>query len=137
MKIKYLVYTLTLIMALYSCSNESQEELRAQALADLDLPTGEEEEGEPGEENGNETNLITYDGEIRDIMLNNCNRCHTIPLAFGAPFPLLTFNDVSSRANRIIARMNDGSNPMPPSGLLPLNIRVVVEQWREDGLLEN
>ena len=119
MKFRHIIYSVLLGTLLSACSNENEEDLEARALAEIP-----------------ESNSITFEANVRAIMQDNCNMCHTSPTAFGAPFPLLTFDDVSSRADRIITRMNSEENPMPPSGRVSLEIRNTIEQWRENGLLE-
>lgn len=84
-----------------------------------------------------ENRIVTYNGEIRAIMVANCTRCHGQPLTNGAPFPLVNFSQVSSRIGRIIARTNNTSNPMPPNGLIQLSDRQLIQMWEDDGLLEN
>jgi hypothetical protein len=148
MKYKYITYLFLLATLIYTCSSESEENLEARALAEIldqedPEPEPEDEsedenenEDDENENNENEINSITFESDVRTIMENNCNRCHTSPPAFGAPFPLLDFDQVSSRIDRIIIRMNSASNPMPPSGRVSFSIRNTMEQWREDGLLE-
>ena len=80
---------------------------------------------------------ITYDANISSIMANNCNQCHGSTPSNGAPFSLTTFAQVSGRIDRIIARTNDASNPMPRAGLMSKNLRDMIQQWKDDGLLEN
>jgi hypothetical protein len=37
----------------------------------------------------------------------------------------------------VLARINDVSNPMPPSGVMPATDRQIIQQWADDGFLEN
>ena len=102
MKIKPILFALTISLFAYNCSSDSNEDL---------------------EDNNDSTEEVT--GTTED------------PLTNGAPFPLLTFDQVSGRAGRVISRMNSMAAPMPPSGLVNTSIRAQMDQWRTDGLLEN
>ena len=128
MKLKTLALALSVSLFVYNCSSDSKEEL---------------DDMEQGTDNTNDTNSddtaakVTYNNTVRDIMANNCTRCHGSPTTNGAPFPLLNFDQVSSRSARIISRMNNQAAPMPPRGLVSTSIRAQMDQWRADGLLEN
>lgn len=82
---------------------------------------------------------VTYTTDIRSIMNNNCTNCHGSPTSNGAPMPLTTFSEVKDAVeNRdLIARINSLTNPMPQSGLIPKASRDLIQQWKDDGLLEN
>ena len=81
--------------------------------------------------------IITYDSNIKSIMSNNCTNCHGSPTTSGAPMSLTTYNQVKSNINNIINRINNTSSPMPQSGLMPIATRNLIQQWKDDGLLEN
>lgn len=86
------------------------------------------------------TQKITYEKDVKNIINNSCavSGCHT-----GSNPPagilLTTYNQVRSQAENgnLIARMNNSSNPMPPTGILPSSTRSVIDQWKADGFLEN
>jgi len=61
-------------------------------------------------------NNVTYNGNIKIIIDNNCLNCHTNPPVNGAPMPLTTFQNVKEAVeNRgLIGRVENGS--MPPTG---------------------
>ncbi|MFS4483200.1 hypothetical protein ACKGJY_09290 [Hyunsoonleella sp. 2307UL5-6] len=122
MKSKQFIYVIMISIGLFSCSTNSTEDVMA-----------EEETIEDPQDTGN----ITYNEDISALMTTHCTRCHGQPLANGAPFPLLDFSQTSSRVNRIISRTNNVNNPMPPSGLIPVADRALIQQWLDDGLLEN
>lgn len=122
MKSKQFIYVIMISIGLFSCSTNSTEDVMA-----------EEETIEDPQDTGN----ITYNEDISALMTTHCTRCHGQPLANGAPFPLLDFSQTSSRVNRIISRTNNVNNPMPPSGLIPADDRALIQQWLDDGLLEN
>lgn len=83
--------------------------------------------------------IITYDSDIKSIMSNNCTNCHGTPTTNGAPMSLTTYDEVKEAVeNRgLIVRINSATNPMPQSGLLPQVSRDLIQQWEDDGLLEN
>jgi hypothetical protein len=39
--------------------------------------------------------------------------------------------------NSLIQRLNDPINPMPPSGLMPIQTRVLFDEWIKNGYLED
>lgn len=93
------------------------------------------------DDDANETpaTRITYEGNIKSIMNNNCNSCHGNPLANGAPMSLTTYTQVKNAVEerRLISRINDPLNPMPFSGLMTQANRNLVQQWVDGGFLEN
>lgn len=120
MKTKNLIYLFVLSMMLFNCSSDSNDDLMQ-----------EEEEMNP------DPTAITYEGAIRSIINNNCTQCHGSTPSNGAPFSLTTYDAVKGRVDRIIARTNSASNPMPPAGQISLSLREMIQQWKDDGLLEN
>ena len=82
---------------------------------------------------------ITYDTNIKSIIDNNCTVCHGSPTTQGAPMSLTTYTEVKSAVETrdLIGRVNSSSNPMPQSGLMTLANRDLIQQWKDDGLLEN
>jgi len=80
---------------------------------------------------------VTYQSDVATIMFNNCLTCHS----GNAPsdgLDLSTYANVRFAAEQrnLIQRMNDATNPMPQNGLLSPEIRQIMDQWIEDGLLE-
>lgn len=127
MKIKKIVYTLAILGILFNCSSSSTDDISEPKEEETEMMTPEEEN----------TTKLTYNANIKSIIDGACIRCHGTTLSNGAPFPLVNFDQVSSRVVRIIARTNNASNPMPPSGRIAADLRTQIEQWRTDGLLEN
>ncbi len=119
MKTKHLTYLLGISLFLYNCSSSSPNDLIDQ-----------EPDPDPSTE-------ITYDDDIKSILNNRCTGCHGNPTQNGAPFSLTTFNSAKNRIDDIISRINNASNPMPPSGLMSQEVRDEIQQWKDDGLLEN
>lgn len=119
MKFKNLIYALAISLLLFNCSSDSNDDLT------------------PEEDMTPSPTAITYDGNIRSIMSNNCNQCHGSTPQNGAPFSLTTFDQVRNRVDRIIARTNSTTSPMPPAGPISSNLRAMIQQWKDDGLLEN
>ena len=120
MKFKNLIYASAMSILLFNCSSDSNDDL------------------EPKEEEMNpDPTAITYNADIKSIINNNCNNCHGNPVDNGAPFSLTTYSQVKDRVDRIIARANSSSNPMPPSGQINSGLRATIQQWKDDGLLEN
>ncbi len=83
---------------------------------------------------------VTYDGAVKAIIDNNCLACHIDPPVNGAPFPLTNYTQVSSQAALIltsISRTSGSTAAMPPSGRLPQSTIDIIDQWIQDGTLEN
>jgi hypothetical protein len=43
----------------------------------------------------------------------------------------------STENGNLLARINNVSNPMPQSGLMAPDLIATIEQWAEDGFIEN
>ncbi|WP_157831422.1 c-type cytochrome [Confluentibacter flavum] len=84
---------------------------------------------------------VTYNGNIKSIMSNNCTSCHGSTPANGAPMSLTTYSQVKSAVETrgLITRINSTSNPMPPSPNSPLSNadKNLIQQWKDGGFLEN
>ncbi|WP_394821219.1 hypothetical protein [Pendulispora albinea] len=59
---------------------------------------------------------------VDEVLARNCRSCHSNPPVFGAPMPLVTWDDLHAPApddrskkvyERVIARIHDRANPMP------------------------
>jgi len=88
----------------------------------------------------NPNEKVTYDKDIKPIIEGRCFACHIDPPVNGAPFPLVNYNQVNSRASQIltaISKQSGTNGAMPPSGRLPQATIDLVEQWINDGALEN
>lgn len=123
MNFKNLMYVLAISTLLFSCSS------------------GGDDPSEPNPNpnpNPNPSGKITYDGNIKVIISNNCTSCHGNPTTNSAPMSLTTYTQVKSAVETrgLIDRINNASNPMPQSGLMSLNNRNLIQQWKDDGLLE-
>ncbi|MEZ4239719.1 MAG: cytochrome c [Myxococcota bacterium] len=67
---------------------------------------------------GGSEDAVSYE-DVAPILADHCVACHGDPTANGAPFALLAYDDVASRADRIVARAVDGDpRPMPPVELV-------------------
>ncbi|MEJ6792861.1 MAG: hypothetical protein QNK89_09085 [Lacinutrix sp.] len=116
--------TIIVLLIFTSCSNVSEDDLIEPIII------------EPGE-------TVNYTENIQSIMENNCNFCHSNPPINGAPTSLVTYSDVVNGVNngnligRISAQTGE-SGAMPLGGpRLPQNLIDLLEQWVEDGLIEN
>jgi uncharacterized membrane protein len=94
------------------------------------------------EDLGISTELVVYT-DVKVIIDNACNNCHSSPPQNGAPMSLITFMDVkTSVENRgLLDRItrNEGAGGLMPLGgpRLPQASIDLIVQWNEDGLLEN
>lgn len=93
-----------------------------------------EEAGAPPPANA----IVTYDNTVRNILDNACVECHnSVEATAGIQLQNFTLASEVAASGRMLARMTDTSNPMPPSGNLPDAIIEDIVNWIEDGLLEN
>ena len=82
---------------------------------------------------------ITYQQHVRPIITANCLSCHSDPPSNNAPMPLTTYSDVRGAVETrgLLNRINSTTNPMPPNGRMPSSTRQVIEDWVDQGFLEN
>jgi uncharacterized membrane protein len=82
---------------------------------------------------------VTYNNKIKGLFSNNCISCHSGSTDPGMPSTIYTsYSDVKSYIEEILVRVNSTSNPMPPAPNAPLTIeeKNLLQQWKDDGLLE-
>jgi uncharacterized membrane protein len=122
MKLKKLTYAFAITLLLFNCSG-----------GDDDLSPNPDPDPDP-----NPTS-ITYNGSIKSIITNNCNSCHGSPTSNSAPMSLTTYTQVKSAVETrgLISRINNAANPMPQSGLMSQTNRNLIQQWVDQGYLEN
>jgi uncharacterized membrane protein len=122
---KNVIYLMALFLfiGISACSNDSEDDLIDQMDPDPDP--------------------ITYSANVKTIIDNNCNNCHSDPTQNGAPISLVTYAQVRNSAengaliNRIQTQ-EGGVGAMPLGGpRLPQTLIDVVIQWQADGFLEN
>lgn len=79
---------------------------------------------------------VTYQNDIRVIIQNNCNSCHSDPPRQNAPMSLTTYFEVVDAVDNrgLLGRINSTSNPMPPGGRMPAATRQLIEDWIDQGL---
>ncbi len=123
MKLRF-PFLLAVLALLASCSSNTLDDVVE--LVDED----------PGPE------LITYE-DVKQVFNNNCTQCHSNPPQNGAPMPLVSFINVENAVlNRglldRISRAEGESGLMPLGGpRLPQTTIDLINQWEDDGLLEN
>ncbi|PID69120.1 MAG: hypothetical protein CR989_03370 [Flavobacteriales bacterium] len=81
-----------------------------------------------------ETEKVTYNNKIKDIIDANCISCHASPPQNGAPFSLTTYADVKDKSAEILNAVKTGK--MPPYGELSQTTIDAIQQWIDDGKLE-
>lgn len=127
MNFKNLIYAFAIITLFFSCSNNNSDDLQ-------DAPEPEDPIDNPID-NPNSA-LITYNDDVKSIIDGTCIRCHGTTLTNGAPFSITTFDEAKTNIDIITSRINNASNPMPPTGLMSQSNRDIIAQWQTDGLLE-
>ena len=82
--------------------------------------------------------FVTYENTARTIIDNACVECHnTVTPTAGTILDSFEAARAVAESGRMLARMTNTSNPMPPSGNLPDSIIEDIMNWIDDGLLEN
>lgn len=78
---------------------------------------------------------VRYDPDIRQIFENYCITCHA-GTAASAGLRLDNYDDARAigATGKLVSRINDADNPMPPSGLLSEAERQLIEQWVAGGM---
>ena len=81
---------------------------------------------------------ITYEANIKTLISNNCISCHSGINPQGNLL-LENYNQVriSAESGALIQRINDVSNPMPTTGLMPLSDRLLFDSWAQNGYFED
>ncbi len=81
---------------------------------------------------------VKYNNDVKNIVSANCVSCHggSTPQA---GLDLSTYVNVrfASENGNLLNRINNVTNPMPPSGVMPAATRAVIDKWVTDGYLEN
>lgn len=122
----YLPYFLLAGILLTGCTNNT--------IDDLESMQQDDDDGGP--------DLVVFE-DVQPIFNNNCTMCHSNPPQNGAPMPLVTFENVRDAINNrgLLNRIsrNEGESGLMPLGgpRLPQNLIDLINQWEEDGLLEN
>jgi len=115
-----ILYIILICATLLSCTNVSEDDL----IDSTPLP-----------------NLVTYEADVKSIIDNNCNFCHSDPPVNGAPRALVTYAQVKDAVehHNLIGRIDGSSGPLMPQGgpKLPQNLIDIIIQWEADGLLEH
>lgn len=129
------IFVLAGLLSMTSCETSSLSELAEDSVTEQE-DTQAEEDAENQEEE--QSNLVTYENRARLILDNACVECHNgVTPTAGIRLDNFSFAMDVAESGRMIARMTDQDNPMPPSGNLPDSIVDDIMQWIEDGLLEN
>jgi len=94
----------------------------------------------PEEEISNNTltnDTVRYTTHIESIVSTNCLNCHSGNTPQGNLL-LENYNQVRNTTENgtLLQRINDVSNPMPTSGLMPEGTRAIFDKWVQNGYLE-
>ena len=124
---KNFTYTTLIALTIFSCSNDSVDDLLLEPIPVTQQITG---------------SSVSFNANIKPIMINNCIACHNNPPVNGAPFALVTYNDVVTATNNSlisrISRQTGENGAMPLGGTrLPQNLIDLISQWKNEGYLEN
>jgi len=116
---KKFLYIISICISIMGCAHDSEDDL----IDSTPLP-----------------DLVTYVGDVKSIIDNNCLNCHGNPPTNGAPIPLVSYNNVKNAVinSNLIGRINGSSPPLMPQGgpKLPQNLIDIIIEWEADGLFE-
>jgi len=117
---KHLLFCLTIVLILISCTNTSPEDLED------DTPI---------------TGTVKYDTDIFPIVESQCLSCHNDNVASGnnSYSSYAQFRDATENGNVIDRITRNVGDPllMPQGNQLPQNSINLILQWQTDGYLEN
>ncbi len=119
-----------LSLLILSCANDSESDLLDPIPENVEDVADDEEVVD---------NAITYSDDIQPIIASNCLGCHSSPPRNGAPFPLVNFQQVSSRSGGVLSAVSlqtGQPGAMPPAGRIPQASIDLINQWIQDGLIE-
>jgi hypothetical protein len=94
--------------------------------------------GHGGASGGGEPPAALLPCDVAEVFENYCAACHKLPLAGGAPMPLISHDNIHSPASmgqtlaqRIAARIHDAESPMPPEHATPMPEadRAILDAW--------
>lgn len=142
-KIKFMnqklwVLLLAGFITLSSCESSSLSELVEDSVTEQEDTQIEDGDGDQEDDQEDQSNVVTYNNRAMLILDNACVECHnSVSATAGIRLDNFSFARDVAESGRMIARMTDQSNPMPPSGNLPDAIIEDIMQWIEDGILEN
>ena len=80
--------------------------------------------------------------DVARVLQARCQKCHAATPAFGAPMPLVTYDDTQRPAKtnpaepvwqRMKARLHDAASPMPPDGPLAAADLAALDAWLAAG----
>ncbi len=79
----------------------------------------------------------TYTTNIKPLVDNYCITCHS-GASPSASLSLTNYDEVKASASsgKLVTRLKDTANPMPPSGVLPDETVALFEEWVNDGMPE-
>lgn len=151
---KHFLSSLLLIGLLFSCSSDDSssveqendnsevqdEEVEMEVEDDADSEMEDEEEETETEDDsemdddGAEDAVITYVANVEPILAANCINCHGESRQ-NAGVRVDTYDFASENINSIIDAIKGVTSIMPPSGPLADTDISTIEQWLEDGLV--
>ena len=87
---------------------------------------------------GCDTTAVKYSAQVTNLLENNCYACHSVASdVAGSPFDTYETLLPLAQSGKLVERINDAANPMPPTGLMPDCDRLKIEAWVNAGALKN
>lgn len=83
--------------------------------------------------------------EVATVLANKCVSCHGNPPSGGAPYSINSYEDLTKKspsfssetvAQRSVARMQDTTSPMPPTGGVTAAEIAAIQAWIDGGMLK-
>jgi len=79
--------------------------------------------------------IVYYNDEVKTILNNNCITCHSGPSpSYGLDLTAYKRVKKAIIKKELIRRVNNKQIPMPPSGLMTLEERLIIFKWVKDGM---
>lgn len=120
------------------------------ACGGTDAASGPAQSNAIGSDGGSSSVRTTVDGpsglpcNVDTILANNCRKCHSDPPQYGAPMPMLTWDDLQKPApdfkdkkvyEMVSVKIDDDASPMPPppNNRLSETDRSVLRAWAAAG----
>ena len=113
------LFIVTLMLGLYSCTSDNQEEFYDSAKCD--------------------TSKVTFSATVDPIIANNCKSCHSVGSSNGVT--LVAYSDIKKLVDngRLMGSIKHqaGYSPMPQGGKLDDCTIAKLDAWINDGALDD
>mgnify|MGYP001585805599 CR=1 FL=1 len=132
---KYFIAIVILSVSLMACESENEEDLFSPLTTDpIQMPMDTTSSDTTTTDTTGNQLTVSFARDVQPIISANCatSGCHVS----GVQFPSLeTYADISSRRNRVNARIT--ANTMPPGRPLSRSAKDIISAWIAEGATNN